>query len=362
MVQRAWVGTRKGLFELVHQGTGWSLQTVHFLGDPVSAVVVDEHDRTVYCALNLGHFGSKLHRLDPGLQTWQEVACPAYPEKPTDSDDPLEWAVRQIWILESDPLGPGGPLWAGTLPGGLFRSIDRGSSWQLVSSLWDRPERLEWAGGGYDVPGIHSICIHPSQPERMLVGVSCGGVWASDDGARTWRLSAQGMRASYLPPEEALNPNAQDPHRIVGCQADPKTFWCQHHDGIWRSTDGGATWQGLEGISPSSFGFAVAVHPADPDVAWFVPAQSDQCRVPVNAAFVVNCTRDGGRTFTPVSTGLPSEPSYDLVYRHALDVDRHGQKLLVGATSGRLWASHNSGQSWQPVPIQFPPIYTVRIA
>jgi hypothetical protein len=49
-----------------------------------------------------------------------------------------------------------GVLWAGTLPGGLFRSNDRGDSWELVRSLWDVPQRAEWFGGGYDVPASAS--------------------------------------------------------------------------------------------------------------------------------------------------------------------------------------------------------------
>ena len=48
-----------------------------------------------------------------------------------------------------------GTLWAGALPAGLFRSDDRGESWQQVSALWNVPERAKWFGGGYDDAGIH---------------------------------------------------------------------------------------------------------------------------------------------------------------------------------------------------------------
>ena len=41
MAERLYVGTRKGLFELARRGAGWDIVDVHFLGDPVSAVLAD---------------------------------------------------------------------------------------------------------------------------------------------------------------------------------------------------------------------------------------------------------------------------------------------------------------------------------
>jgi hypothetical protein len=251
-------------------------------------------------------------------------------------------------------------VWAGTLPGGLFRSDDFGDSWQLQRGLWDRPERAEWFGGGYDVPGIHSICPHPDRPGELLLGISCGGAWTTtDDGAR-WANTSKGMKADFMPPEQAENPNTQDPHCIVRCAAAPQVLWCQHHCGIWRSTDGGGTWDEVTTAPLSKFGFAVAVHPQDPDTAWFVPAIADQTRVPVDGALVVNRTRDGGRSFQTLRSGLPQQQAYDLMYRHALDVAADGRTLMMGSTTGGLWASDDGGEHWQTVSLNLPPIAAVR--
>ena len=97
---------------------------------------------------------------------------------------------------------------------------------------------------------------------------------------------------------------------------------------------------------PSTFGFAVAVHPDDPDTAWFVPAVSDRCGCRSTAKFVVTRTRDGGATFDVLSDGLPHEPAYDLVYRHGLDIDATGERLMMGSTTGSLWWSGNGGDAW----------------
>lgn len=81
----------------------------------------------------------------------------------------------------------------------------------------------------------------------------------------------------------------------------------------------------------------MAVHPRDPNTAWFVPAVKDEKRYPAGGCVVVNRTRDGGQTFDTLTRGLPQEHAYDLVFRHALDVDESGDRLASGSTTGSLW-------------------------
>ena len=348
MNDRLFVATRKGLFIL----DDLKLGKAHFLGDPVTAVL--RHKEALYAALNLGHFGVKLRRSTDGGATWQEIAAPAYPPQP-EGETKTPWKLAQVWVLESDSSGT---LWAGTIPGGLFRSSDGGTSWTLVESLWNRPERTGWFGGGYDHPGIHSICIDGT---RITVGISCGGVWQSSDAGASWKLAARGMYAEFMPPERRDDQNIQDPHRVVQCPAQPGVLWAQHHNGVFRSTDGAASWHEIETVKPSKFGFAAVVHPVDPDTAWFVPAVKDECRVPVDGKLVVSRTRDGGKSFQVLDKGLPRD-AYDLVYRHGLALDASGRRLALGSTTGGLWVSEDQGDSWKCLSTHLPPIYCVRFA
>jgi len=355
VVDRAWAATRKGLFELRCRDGVWGIHRVSFLGEPVSMLLAPDADGRMLAALNLGHFGVKLHASDDAGACWQEVATPAYPPQPADAPGPA-WKLTQVWSLAAAH----GVVWAGTLPGGLFRSADFGRSWHLVDALWSRPERPEWFGGGYDAPGIHSICPHPQRPGEVLVAISCGGVWRSEDDGATWALRASGLRAAYMPPERADDGNVQDPHLVARCVTQPDVLWCQHHNGMWRSADNAASWQELTEVPVSNFGFAVAAHPTEPGTAWFAPALSDERRVPVAAALAVNRTRDGGRSFETLRQGLPQKDCYDLAYRHGLVVAPDGQQLLLGSTTGGLWCSADAGDHWQTVSQNLPPIYALR--
>lgn len=365
------IATRKGLFQ-IRRGSGrgasaWRIARTSFLGSNVSIVLRDPRSRTMYAALDHGHFGVKLHRSRDDGKAWQEIAAPRYPEGamvPANPDGFFKEArpasLKLIWSLEVGGPDVAGELWCGTLPGGLFRSTDFGDTWQLVTSLWDRPERAHWFGGGYDLPGIHSIHVDPRDPTHVTIAISCGGVWTTHDRGGSWNLIGNGMKATYMPPEKAGDPNIQDAHRLAVCNADPEVMWVQHHDTVYRSTDGGRSFTELTGARPSRFGFAVAAHPTDRATAWFVPAIKDEQRIPVKGGVVVSRTRNGGKSFEVLTKGLPQENAYDLTFRHGLDVDCSGERLAFGSTTGSLWVSENSGDSWTEVSSNLPPIYCVR--
>ncbi|WP_108125639.1 WD40/YVTN/BNR-like repeat-containing protein [Saccharospirillum mangrovi] len=358
MVDRILFWTRKGLVEMRAGDHGFDYAQTHFLGEPVSAAAVGP-DGTWWCALALGHFGSKLHRSTDLGANWQEVAVPVFPEKPDDPDDKNPWALEQIWCLEPDPQIPG-RLWAGTIPGGLFRSDDGGDSWSLNQALWNVPARKNWFGGGFDNPGLHSIAIHPEDSDSLTVAISSGGVWKSEDAGNHWRQVGKGLRAEYMPEDMQFDLVNQDVHRLMAAPSNPDWVWVQHHNGVFVSSDGAETFRECT-PDPSAFGFAVAVHPKRPETAWFVPGVKDQYRFPVDQALLVTRSEDGGKTFQAQRQGLPQGGSFDLVYRHGLAVDRTGNTLAFGTTTGNAWCSRDGGTSWQLLSHTLPPVYGVSL-
>ncbi len=356
------ISTRKGLFE----SDGTAVTKAHFVGDNVTLAMADSRDRTWYAALDHGHFGVKLHRSDDRGASWKEITTPAYPKQPEGEVEKnfwgkeRKWATALIWSL-APALDRDGALWAGTIPGGLFRSDDRGETWRINEALWFMPGREKWGGGGKDDAGIHSICVDPRDPRHVAIGVSIAGVWRTKDGGATWAQGANGMRAEYVPPELTHAGEAQDVHYLAQCAGTPTTWWVQHHNGIFRSTDDMATWTELTDAKPSVFGFPVVADPEDGNTAWFAPAIKDEKRIPVDGKLVVSRTRDGGKTWDVLSKGLPDQFAYDLVYRHAFGRAPDGT-LVMGSTTGNVFASGDRGESWRVISNYLPPVHAVTFA
>lgn len=357
------IGTRKGLVTAERRPSGWEVSGLALDAVPITALLDRGDGRDLIVGANHGHFGPKLYATADGA-AFRDLAVPEHPA-PVDGDVDLDpnrqearpAATELLWSLATTADGA---LWCGTMPGGLFRSDDEGASWQLNRPLWEEPSRPGWFGGGYDHPAIHSIVPDPRGAERLVVGISCGGAWRTEDGGAGW-AAGTGMAARYMPPDRLDDPTIQDPHLVVRAPSDPDVLWTQHHCGIFRSTDDGRTWSEIPEAGPSTFGFTVAVHPHDADTAWFVPAIADEQRIPVDGRLVVTRTRDGGASFDVCASGLPPV-GWDLVYRHALAVDATGDRLAMGSTTGNLWVSEDAGDSWALVSAHLPPIAVVQFA
>ncbi len=351
------LGTRKGIIVAERKGSDWRITYDALPGIPVPFATLDPRTGTLWATLDHGHWGQKLSRSEDMGRTWNEVTAPKYPEDALVKPD-VPATCRYLWVFQPGAADQDGRLYIGTEPGGLFISDDDGASWNLNEPLWNVPERMEgWFGGGRDFAGIHSILIDPRDSQRILIGISCAGVYETTDGGSSWALRNKGMRADFLP-----DPNAevgQDPHIVVMCDGQPDALWQQNHCGIFRSTDGAQNWTDVtqkDGLA--NFGFAAAVDARDPDTAWVVPAISDEVRMACDGALCVCRTQDGGASWEALREGLPQEHAYDIVFRHALDLD--GDRLAFGSTTGNVYTSDDRGDSWRPLGRNLPPVYSVR--
>ena len=348
------LGTRKGLVVYQRQNGGWKLHSAHFTGIPVTLADIDQHG-SWWAMLDHGHWGTKIHRSDDQGASWQELKAPRF-EAEDELKPGVPATVKYLWAFASG--GPSYPdrVWIGTEPGGLFISENRGESFELVRSLWDFPGRAdEWFGGGRDNAGIHSILVDPRNNDHVHIGISCAGVLASRDSGKTWVALNKGLKADFLPdPDAAMG---HDPHMLVRSTGHPDVLWQQNHCGIFRSTDNGQQWQDVsQSGGPAHFGFAITAAADDPEKAWVVPAVSDEIRVACDLALCVSATSDGGKTWSAGRSGLPQENAFDIVFRHALDLDQ--RELVFGTTTGNLYHSADSGQHWTALSTNLPLIHS----
>jgi len=359
------LGTRKGLLILRRTGKEWRVVHETFHGIPISYAAADPRTGIIWVCADHGHWGQKLYRSHDGGKTLAQLPAPTYPEGSTIFDVFSGGAEKPAALSYLWTVIPGGDdqpdrLYIGTEPGGLFQSDDGGETFTLNRGLWDHPSRPKaWFGGGRDQAGCCSIVVDPRDSNHLFVGVSVGGVYESRDGGRTWEGRNKGLKADYLP-----DPHAEyghDPHCLVASPSNPDVLWQQNHCGVFRSSDGGQAWIDIsQSGGPVYFGFPIAVDPYDELTAWVVPGISDEKRMAVDGAMCVGRTEDGGKSWTELRKGLPQQNCYDIVFRHALDIN--GEQLAFGSTTGNLFLTTDRGYSWESIGHYFPPIYSVRFA
>ncbi len=338
-------GTSKGLVIFSNTNKAWAIESVHFEGLPVSLAYIDERTNTWWIALSHRHWGEKLHRSGDHGKNWQEVSVPAFgnqhfyrPGQPA--------SLKKIWVMQHAGPDRTDGLWLGTEPGGLFYSYDHGKHFQLVESLWNHPSRSDdnqWFGAGKDYPFIHSIVLDPRNSDHVYIGISCAGVFETRDGGKNWQAKNNGLVAAYLP-----NPKAEvghDPHQILLCKGQPDTIWQQNHCGIFRTTTGGDRWEDVSGKNGfPRYGFALTIDDKDPNVAFVIPAHSDEQRIPVDLKVTVCKTTDGGKTWNSIHKGLPDAKAFDLVLRHSFA--KIDSTLAFGTNNGNLYLSEDDGTVW----------------
>lgn len=352
------VGTTKGAFVLraPPSRSEWEVSGPHFPGHVVYAMAFDDRAgrRRVWAAAENPFWGTALRHSDDFGATWTEPTEPNV-RFPAGSDA----ALKQIWQIHLPPDDADRML-CGVEPAMLFESTDAGASWTPSEGLMRHPHRDHWE------PGAGGLCLHtivtdPADPDRVLVAISTAGVYRTDDGGRSWRARNQGIRAVYLPDQHPEF--GQCVHKVVHHPARPERLFLQNHWGLYRSDDWGDSWHDIANGVPSDFGFAMAMHPHDPDTVYIVPIESDQFRCVPEGKMRVYRTRDAGESWHPLAEGLPQEHAFETVLRDGMAtdaLDRPG--VYFGTRSGKLFASSDEGDSWALVTDGLPPVTFVRSA
>ena len=348
------IGTRKGLWiARSDDRETWELQGPHFDMEDVYSCCIDTRGGSVrlFASPSSSWVGPKLMHSDDLGETWVEGKI-GFPE---DTGTSLE----RVWQIQ--PGVGDHTVWAGTEPGAVFRSEDRGETFELVRGLWDHPHRPEW-GAGYGGQAFHTIVPHPTDTDRVTCAISSGGVYATTDGGATWEAHNTGVQAEFLPEGSQYPEFGQCVHKIARHPARPDRMFMQNHGGVYRSDDGGTTWQSIEQGLPANFGFPVVVHPHDPDTVYLFPLSGSGGRYPVDGEARVWRSKDAGETWEALDDGLP-EHFFVGVMRDAMCTDQHDPVgVFFGARNGSVWASTDEGASWKEIVANLPDVMAVRAA
>ncbi|HKK07769.1 MAG TPA: hypothetical protein VKA44_02675, partial [Gemmatimonadota bacterium] len=157
--------------------------------------------------------------------------------------------------------GRPGTFYMGSTGGGIWKSEDYGRSWRNVSD------------GYLSSPSMGAITVAPSDPDVVYAGtgsdgirsnvITGRGIWRSTDAGKSW--SFLGLRdAGQI---GAVEVDPRDPDRVwVAALGHP--FGPSPERGVFRSTDGGATWRKVLFVSDSVGAIDLELDPADPDVVY----------------------------------------------------------------------------------------------
>lgn len=387
---RVLVGTRKGAFILTADGkrqrwevseplfAGWELY--HLKGSPVDP-------NRIYASQTSGWFGQIIQRSNDGGKTWEQPGTP--PGEPTTTPDgmpmgesnkfvydtspktgaPLTthqfydgtqhpWEFKRVWHLEPSLTDPD-TVYAGVEDAAIFRSTDGGKNWNELAGLRGHPTGSQWQPGAGGM-GLHTILLDPTDPKRIYIAISAAGVFRTDDGGKTWKPINKGLKSQYIP-----DPNAEVGHcvhRIAMHSARPNVLFMQKHWDVMRSDDAGESWHEVSGNLPTDFGFPIEVHAHEPNTVYVVPIKNDSEHFVPEGKLRVYRSRTGGNEWEPLTKGLPQSNCYVNVLRDAMAVDSLDScGVYFGTSGGQVYASTDSGDNWNAIVRDLPPVVSVEV-
>lgn len=354
------LGTTKGAFLATKAPgeRGWKVDGPHFPGEEVYALAVDARrgSPVLWAAPGSPFFGTTLRRSDDLGASWSdpEARTIRFPE-----DSGL--ALQRVWQIRPGRAEDPDTLYLGVEPTCVFESTDGGASFAPVDGMLNHEHRPNWT------PGKGGLCLHtilpdPSDSGRMGVAFSTGGFYRTDDGGASWQPRNTGVRAEFLPDKHPEY--GQCVHKVAHHPSRPERLFLQNHWGLYRSDDWGDQWTDIANGVPSDFGFAMAVHPQEPDTVYIVPLESDGFRCTPDARLRVYRTRDAGASWQGLDRGLPQRDAYETVLRDGLDCAPNGSGggVFFGTRSGKVFASEDGGDSWELVRDGLPPVVCVKAA
>ncbi len=220
--------------------------------------------------------------------------------------------------------------------------------------------KLEWRSiGPYRGGRVTTVAGVIQQRETFYMGATGGGVWKTEDAGVTWTNVSDGHFGTGSVGAVAVAPS--DPNVVyVGMgEAQVRGVATSHGDGVYRSRDGGGSWEHL-GLEETRQISAVRVHPSDPETV-YVAAQGYTGRD--SAERGIYRSRDGGDTWEQVhfvseragASSLSIDPTNPRVlYAGYWEHRRHPWKVESGGPGSGIFKSSDGGDTWRELTTGLP--------
>ncbi|MET0659696.1 MAG: hypothetical protein ABW110_16230 [Steroidobacteraceae bacterium] len=328
------VGTMDGVIELrgAPTDTEWSVVNHTLDGLHVSSVMRDPTRGSVFAGVH----GEGLHRSLDGGSTWETSM--------------RGLSVPHVFSVACDARDGAGTLYAGTEPAHVFRSNDGGDSWHDLEALRrvDGQDKW-WFPAPPHTPHVKNISVDPRDGRVLYVCVEQGALLKSVDG---------GNRFEQLFFEDAGCRYNNDAHRVVFNPRNPDEIYLTGGDGVFKSPDGGKTWQHL--ATPT-------MRVAYPDQVYVAPDDASTLftfgggtppniwRATGNATSTVVRSRDGGATWDqiggPIMSSLPGNLEAATMVSWP-----GGYGFFAGSTDGEVFFSNDRGATFARIAQGIPPV------
>jgi photosystem II stability/assembly factor-like uncharacterized protein len=303
---RLYAATGDAIARLDEADGAWRT-TLSLTGSGAQCLALDPTDsETVYAGLREGG----VRRTTDGGASWIDCELPAE-------------GVFSLAVSAAD-----GAVYAGTEPSALYRSDDRGETWQELAGLLDLPSRPTWSFPPRPwTSHVRWIAPSPHDAEVVLVGIELGGLMRSTDRGETWHDHRPGAQ--------------RDVHSLAWHPRAAGRVYEAGGGGAAWSNDGGESWHPADEGRDRHYTWSVAADPVDPDL-WYVSASTGPYAAHGGRDPQARIYRRRDEGWEALEGGLP-DPIPAMPY--ALVAVEDG--LVAGFADGQLWASPDRGDSWE---------------
>ena len=250
---------------------------------------------------------------------------------------------EEIWALGCDPRLPG-RLYLGVSPALLYISNDAGETWTACESVRRIPGYDTWTfPPPPHIPHVRSIAPDPKAVGAVFIGVEEGGIYRSADGGESWESLNEGL---YW-----------DVHTVTPA-VDGSCLYSTTGAGFHRSDDGGRHWQRSMAGLDRGYTVPLVTSVEQPSTVYTAAAMlppPNWARGGANAALYRS--EDGGLQWAKLQRGLPEK--FDVMVRE-LVLDEAGD--VYAASGNALYASHDAGETWQIASDRLPPVRAIAAA